>query len=86
VVAILVYVLCATTALACAILLGRNYKELPNNLLFWGVACFVGLTVSNIMLVVDLIVSSQHLSLYRDVVTFVSGAGLLYGIVTEITS
>lgn len=86
-IAIIVYVLCAATAFSCAILLARGYNQTRTRLLFWSAVCFVGLTAANVLLVIDLvIIPQQDLSLYRSVVTLVSGAMLLFGLVSEMTS
>ena len=51
--ATLVYVLCALTSLACAVLLLRGYRRSGVRLLLWSGLCFVGLTLSNVVLIVD---------------------------------
>ena len=50
--AVVVYTLCALTALACAVLLLRAYGASGVRLLLWGGVCFVGLTVNNVLLAV----------------------------------
>jgi hypothetical protein len=83
-IAVAVYILCATTALACAGLLVRSYLKSRMRLLFWSAACFVGLTIANVLLVVDLVVLPQHdLSLYRGLFTLGSLLVLIYGFVWE---
>lgn len=54
--AILIYSFCALTALACAVLLLRGYQRSRTALLFWSGLCFLGLTASNVVLVLDRIV------------------------------
>jgi hypothetical protein len=82
-----VYVLCAATALACAILLMRGYRKSRTGLLLWSALCFAGLTLANVLLVVDLmIVPSEDLSLLRSALTLLSGIVLLYGLVSETAS
>ena len=54
--AVVIYTLCALTGLACAILLLRSYQKTRVNLLLWSGLCFVGLTASNVILVLDRIV------------------------------
>ena len=51
-----VYLLCAGTSLVCAMLLLRGFARTRTRLLFWSGWCFVGLTVNNLLLFVDLIV------------------------------
>lgn len=48
------YILTALTALLCAILLLRAYMHVRKRLLLWSGLCFVGLTVSNILVIADL--------------------------------
>lgn len=54
--AALIYSFCALTALACAALLLRGYQRTRLGLLFWSGLCFLGLTASNFILVLDRIV------------------------------
>jgi hypothetical protein len=77
-----VYLLCAATSIACALLLLRTYREKGGRLLLWTGICFVGLALNNILLVYDLlIVPSVDLSLLRNLVAFAAMAMLLYGLV-----
>jgi hypothetical protein len=52
-----VYVLCAFTSLACAILLLRAFQARGVRLLLWSGLAFVGFTFGNVMLVVDRVVT-----------------------------
>jgi len=54
-----IYVLCALTSLFCAGLLARSYRRARTRLLLWSTLCFVGLALSNVILVVDLLVVPQ---------------------------
>jgi hypothetical protein len=86
-IAIVVYVLCALTALACAILLTRSYLKSRTSLQFWSAVSFAGLTVANVLLVIDLVFVPQYdLNLYRSLVTLGSGAVLLCSLISETTS
>jgi hypothetical protein len=79
-----VYILCALTALACAVLLLRGYAKTRSTLLLWSGLCFVGLTVNNTLVFVDLhVVPHTSLLIYRNVATFVSACLLLYGLVWD---
>lgn len=51
-----IYSLCALTCLACAILLLRSYASTRVQLLLWSGLCFTGLTVNNVLLVLDRVV------------------------------
>lgn len=82
--AYLVYVLCALTSLACAILLLRGYREQRVKLLLWAGLCFVGFTVGNTLLIVDVVVGDQHdLAVFRSLPVLAGLLVLLYGLVTE---
>ncbi len=78
-----VYLLCALTSLACAGLLLRSYTRSRMRLILWTSLCFIGLAVSNILLVVDLaIVASTDLRVVRNIAALGGVGFLLYGMVT----
>jgi hypothetical protein len=80
----LVYVLCAVTCLACAVLLGRGYLRSRNRLLAWSTLCFAGLLVNNALTVVDLmIVPDTDLRWLRSLTGFASTALLAVGLIWE---
>ena len=77
-----VYLLCAVTSAACAVLLLRAYRRTGTSLLLWSGFCFVGLALNNSILVVDLIlVPDVDLSTWRLVPAAAGVALLLYGLV-----
>ena len=78
-----IYLLCAATALACFALLWRAWRATNAALLFWSALCFAGLTVSNVLLVIDKLVlpTEVDLSPLRLVVTFGALLLLLFGLV-----
>ncbi len=79
-----VYLLCAATSLACAVLLLRGYLRTGTRLLLWSGLCFVGLALNNVILSVDLIVVPHtDLSTWRLVPAAVGILLLLYGLVWE---
>lgn len=80
-----VYILCALTSVACAVLLLRAYKRTGMRLLLWSGLCFVGMGVSNVLLFVDLVVLPTTIDLYmpRVVATLSSAAVLLYGLIWD---
>lgn len=51
-----VYILGTLISLLCAVLLLRGYSRNRTPLLFWSGLCFAGLTLSNALVFVDLIV------------------------------
>jgi hypothetical protein len=77
-----VYVLCALTAAVCALLLLQAWSRTRSRLLFWSGLCFAGLTVSNALLVVDLlVVPDVDLFAWRSLTSLVSVGLLLYGLI-----
>lgn len=79
-----VYILCALTSLACAVLLLRGYGRSRLRLLLWSGLCFVLLAVSNMFLFVDLVVvQGVDLSLWRSSIALVGIATLLYGLISD---
>jgi Family of unknown function (DUF5985) len=79
-----VYVLCALTSLACAILLLRGYARRGVRLLLWSGLGFAGFALGNVMLVVDVVVlPEQDLTIYRSVPVLAGLAVLLYGLVWD---
>ena len=79
-----VYMLCMLTSLFCAFLLFRSYRGPRSRLLLWSTLCFVGLAISNALLVLDLLVFPDiDLRALRAAVNFVSGLVLVIGLVWE---
>ena len=79
-----VYVLCALTSLACAVLLWRGWKRMRARLLFWSMLCFVGLFLNNLLLVVDMrVVPQVDLALVRMLPALLGAAALVYGLVWD---
>jgi hypothetical protein len=82
--AALIYTLCALTCLACAALLLRSYLETRMHLLLWSGLCFVGLTASNVLLVLDrLVYPDIDLTTVRLSAALVGLLLLLIGLVWE---
>ncbi|WIG94749.1 DUF5985 family protein [Myxococcus sp. SDU36] len=80
-----VYLLCALTSVACAVLLLRAYKRTGMRLLLWSGLCFVGLVVSNALLFVDLVLLPTTIDLFmpRTIATLSSASVLLYGLIWD---
>ena len=80
-----IYSLCALTSLACCVLLWRGWRACGNRLLFWSALCFAGLTVNNLLLVIDKVVLPTQVDLYtaRLVSGLVAVSLLLFGLVWE---
>ena len=79
-----VYLLCAVTSVACAVLLLRAYLRTRTRLLLWSGLCFAGLSLNNVVLVVDLIVvPDTDLSTWRLVPAAAGMVLLVYGLVWD---
>ena len=81
-----VYLLCALTSLLCTVLLARAYRATRVRLLFWSILCFTGLTVSNVLLVIDLVIipsGAADLMAWRTGVTLAAVGALLYGLIAD---
>ena len=82
--ATLVYVLCALTSLACALLLLRGYRQSGARLLAWSGLFFVGLFLNNVLLIIDVrIVPEVNLAVIRLLPALVGVMLLLYGMIWE---
>jgi hypothetical protein len=80
-----VYLLGALTTLLCAILLLRGYLRGRKRLLLWSGLCFAGLTASNTLLFVDLVLLPASVDLYLLRLATAAAAMLLllYGLIWE---
>ena len=79
-----VYLLCAATSIACAVLLWRGHRRSRTRLLFWSSLCFFGLALNNLLLFVDLvIVPDVDLTVWRTAVGLAAMMILLVGLVRE---
>ena len=82
--AAVIYLLCALTALSCFVLLFRSWKRTRAALLFWSALCFAGLSVNNVLLVLDkLVLSDVNLNWPRLVAALVAVLLLLFGLIWE---
>jgi hypothetical protein len=80
----LVYILCAATSTVCAILLIRGYRQARARLLLWSAACFIGLALNNVLLIIDLRVGAAiDLSIWRMIPAVLGAGALLYALVWE---
>lgn len=78
------YILTCITTLLCATLLLRAFGKVRKRLLLWSGLCFVGLTISNIFVIADLLLFPNiDLYTYRLGSTAVSMAFILYGLIWE---
>ncbi len=80
--ATIIYSLCAATACGCAFLLLSAYKRGRYRLLLWSGLCFLGLTLNNLLLVIDKIVLPDvDLSLLRALTALAAMMVLIFGLV-----
>ena len=78
------YLLAIVTSLACTVLLFRAYAQRRLRLLLWSSLCFVGLSISNIFLFLDLVIfPTIELRPARLIAALVGLLFLLYGFIWE---
>jgi hypothetical protein len=79
-----IYGLCAATAAICAAMLLAAYRREKYRLLLWSSLCFVGLTLNNIVLVLDkVMLPDVDLSSTRLFIALVAMSILLYGLIWD---
>ena len=80
----IVYIIGALTSAACAVLLMRGYVRGRKKLLLWSGLCFTILSISNLLIFVDLVLFPD-IDLYRYRLGSASVAMLLllYGLIWE---
>lgn len=80
----IIYALCALTAFLCAWLLLKAYSKSGYRLLLWGGLCFAGLTLNNILVVIDkMYVPMIDLSTWRLIAALAAMLILLYGLIWD---
>ncbi len=81
---LIVYILCAVTSAACAVLLLRTYARNGVRLLLWSGLCFIGFALNNLLLLLDLRVFPEvDLSIIRTLPAFCGILLLLYGLIWD---
>jgi hypothetical protein len=82
--ATLVYLLCALTSIACAILLVRGYRTSRVRFLLWSALCFVFFALNNILLFIDLrLFPEVDLSMIRGIPILIGLGLLIYGFIMD---
>lgn len=81
----ILYIMAVLTCLACTVLLGRSYMRTGVRLLLWSTLCFLGLSISNILLFFDLVVfpTEVDLRVWRLATALGGLVFLLYGFIWE---
>jgi hypothetical protein len=84
-IAAILYVACALTSGGCAWLLVRGYHASGTRLLFWAALCFVGLTIDNIVLFIDLALTPATVDLFywRTIPAVAGLIVMIYGLIWE---
>ncbi len=83
--AAVIYSLCAFTCLVAFVLLLRGWRTTRLRLLFWSALCFAGLSINNVLLVLDKLVfpTQVDLSTWRLVTALIAVLLLLFGLIWE---
>jgi hypothetical protein len=79
------YLLAAVTSVSCMLLLFRGYASTGARLLFWSALCFVGLSINNVLLFIDLVLfpAQVDLRVYRLLAALGGLLFLLYAFIWE---
>ena len=81
---IALYLVAVLSSGACALLLFRGYRRRRVRLLMWSGICFIGLTINNVALFVDLVVFPDlDLRVARLIPALIGMTLLLYGFVWD---
>ena len=81
---LLIYALCAATALLCAGLLLRGYAQTRSRSLLWSGLCFAGLTLNNMLLILDrLVFTWVDMSMWRLSIALVATLLLVIGLLMD---
>lgn len=80
-----IYTLCTITCLVATLLLLRGWRQTRSPLLVWSGVCFAGLTLSNLLLVLDRTIYSvsADLSTERLASAFIALLVLVIGLIWE---
>jgi hypothetical protein len=80
----LIYGLCSLTAFTCCWLLIQAWNRSHYRLLLWGGLCFAGLTLNNILVLMDkFYVPNLDLSTWRLATALAAMVILLYGLIFD---
>lgn len=82
----LVYILCAATSLASAVLLWRAARGSAGRLLMWSSLCFVGMAVNNVFLFLDVATPAAYVfDIPANAAALISVVLLLVGLIWDAT-
>jgi hypothetical protein len=78
----IIYLSCAVTSMLCFVLLMRSYLNTKGKLLFYTSLFFAFMTIANVLLFIDLIVTPQRdLSMVRSMTNLLGVCTILYGLI-----
>jgi hypothetical protein len=79
-----IYLLCAATSVAAAVLLMRQYAARRTPMLLWSCIGFLGLAVNNVLVYLDFsVVRGTDLSLPRSLAGATAMVALVYGLIRD---
>jgi hypothetical protein len=79
-----IYLLCAATSLAAAVLLLRQYRASRSPLLLWSCIAFFGLAINNMLVFADFaLLTGADLTVPRALTGTISMLTLVYGLIWE---
>ena len=81
-----VYILCALTSAACAVMLLRGYLRSKARFLLWSSLCFIAFLVNNMLLMIDKVFVPEVVwfpAVWRSSVALLGLALLLYGLIWD---
>lgn len=81
---LVIYLLCALTSLACAVLLHQSARRAGSRMLFWCGLCFWLMSLASALVIVDhYVITGVELWPLRHGTSLVAVAVLLYGLIFE---
>lgn len=82
---VILYTLAVITSVGCTVLLFRGYAASGQRVLLWSALCFVGLSINNALLFLDLIVfpEVEYIRPWRSIAALTGLLFLLYGFIWE---
>jgi len=80
-----VFFICVITSVICMGLLIRGWRRTGTRLLLWSALCFVGLTVNNLLVFIDLVLLPDTIDLLplRHIASLAAVSVLLWGFIWE---
>ena len=85
-IACIVYILCALTSAACAIMLLRGYFRSRARFLLWSSLCFIAFFVNNMLLMIDKLFIPDRVAFPQSIRGSIALIGLLlliYGLIFD---